>query len=111
MIKNLNKLGFSRLPSQQWRVQMSDIPVITQPEPNKSGWGTTPRIFGTAPANSSVEIFQVDSGNRLGGGVAINGFWAIDINIPPNQWFMITARSYQVYGQFSNWSPPFNIHS
>ena len=93
---------------------MPSTPVITSPGNSSSGLGPTPRIFGTAEPNYSVEIFQVDSGNKLGSGVADpGGQWAVDINIQ-SQWMTVTARCYAVQSDpstYSAWSSPLTLHS
>ncbi len=94
---------------------MPSTPVITSPAQNSNGLGRRPRIFGSnAEPHYSVEIYQVDSGNYLGSGVAgADGQWAIDIDIPA-VWISVTARCYAVKsdpGTYSLWSNPLTIHS
>lgn len=74
---------------------MSQTPVITSPANGATGLGPTPRLFGTAEQNHSVEIVVASYGTQLGRGVAgPDGQWAIDINNNDDQWITVQARSY-----------------
>lgn len=83
------------------------IPTITEPKTSTAALGTNPTVKGTAQANYTVEIFQVDSGNRLATAKAnAQGNWTAKINIPSTNWFMITARSFLSQGEADNWCAP-----
>jgi hypothetical protein len=94
---------------------MAQTPVITSPSNGASGLGATPRIFGSAEPNHSVNVAITDAGTAtvVGTGVAgPTGQWASDLSIAPGKWYIIQAQSYVVKSDpstYSAWSAPITI--
>ncbi|MFJ2538269.1 hypothetical protein [Pseudomonas sp. NPDC087614] len=89
-----------------------DRPTISEPKAATAGLGTNPTLKGKAKANQTVEVFQVDSGNKLGEAKAnTQGDWTVKINIPSTNWYYVTARSFSSQGEPDNWCPPHAVRA
>lgn len=88
---------------------MPQTPVFASAN-GASGLGSSPRFFGSADPNYSVEIAIANVGTVLGRGVTNpNGQWAVDLTVTPGVWYTIQARSYVTPSDpnsYSAWSSP-----